>query len=132
MFIKTILQGSKEVKTIRNYVSKCSLYLPLLIKQTFVPCFTKIVLLLILRKKPNFSFFSFLNNPLLSLNHSSLPVDDNYITEKRLSTVTFSAKYIEKIIQNFLLNKAHGHDNISVRILKIYGGLYLCTITDDF
>ena len=45
----------------------------------------------------------------------------NYITDKRLSTVTFSAKDIGKIIQNLDSKKPHGQDNISIRMLKISG-----------
>ena len=41
----------------------------------------------------------------------------NYITDKSLSTVTFSAKDIGKNIQNLDSNKAHGHNNM----LKICG-----------
>ena len=52
-------------------------------------------------------------------NNSSLPADVNYITDKRLSTVTFSARDIGKIIQNLDSNKAHGHDKLSIRMLKI-------------
>ena len=54
-------------------------------------------------------------------NNSSLPADVNYITDKRLSTVTFSARDIGKIIQNLDSNKAHGHDNLNIRMLKICG-----------
>ena len=52
-------------------------------------------------------------------NHSSLTADFNYITDNRLSTVTFSAKDIGKIIPNLDSNKAHEHDNTSIRMLKI-------------
>ena len=45
------------------------------------------------------------------LNNSPLPVDGNYITDKSLSTVVFSAKDIGKIIEHLDSNKAHGHDN---------------------
>ena len=45
----------------------------------------------------------------------------NYTTEKRLSTVALSVEAIGKIIQNLGSNKAHGHDNISIRMLKICG-----------
>ena len=38
---------------------------------------------------------------------------------KRLSTVTFSDKDIGKIIQNLDLNKARGHNNISIHKLQI-------------
>ena len=54
-------------------------------------------------------------------NNSSLPADVNYITDKRLSTVTFSARDIGKIIQNLDSNKTDGHDNLSIRMLKICG-----------
>ena len=40
----------------------------------------------------------------------------------RLSTVTFSARDIEKFIQNLDSNKAHGHDNLSTRMRKISAG----------
>ena len=52
-------------------------------------------------------------------NNSSLTADFNYITDNRLSTVTFSAKDIGKIIPNLDSNKAHEHDNTSIRMLKI-------------
>ena len=45
----------------------------------------------------------------------------NYITDKHLSTVTFSAKDIGKIIQNLDSKKPHGQDNISIGMLKICG-----------
>ena len=71
-----------------------------------------------------FNFFS--KQCSLIPNNSSLPPDINYVTDvnyitERLSTVTFPAKDIGKIIQNLELNKAHGHDNISTRMLKIFG-----------
>ena len=36
MFIKTIFKDSKKVKRIRNYVSKCSLYVCFLIQQNLL------------------------------------------------------------------------------------------------
>ena len=54
-------------------------------------------------------------------NVSSLPPDVNYITDKRLSTVIFSAKDIGNIVQNLVSNKAYGHYNISIRMLKLCG-----------
>ena len=41
------------------------------------------------------------------------------MTDNRLSSVSFSQDDIAKIIQNLDPNKAHGHDNISIRMLKI-------------
>ena len=43
------------------------------------------------------------------------------MTDNRLSSVRFSQDDIAKIIQNLDQNKAHGHDNISIRMLKICG-----------
>ena len=51
---------------------------------------------------------------------SKLPSKFEYLTQSRLSSITFSTEEIEKIIQNLDPNKAHGHDQISIRILKIY------------
>ena len=38
-----------------------------------------------------------------------------------LSTVAFSVEAISKVIQNLDSNKAYGHDNISIPVLKICG-----------
>ena len=54
-------------------------------------------------------------------NNSSLPNKLIYLTEKRLTKIRFSEDDIAKIIQNLDLNKAHGHDHISIRMLKICG-----------
>ena len=65
------------------------------------------------------SFFS--KQCSLISNNSSLPNYINYATENLLSTVALSVESIGKIIQNLDSNKAHGHDNISIRMLKICG-----------
>ena len=44
-----------------------------------------------------------------------------FLTDKPLSTVKFVNADILKIIQNLNPNKAHGHDKISIQILKICG-----------
>ena len=54
-------------------------------------------------------------------NNSKLPTNLNHVTDRRLSSVTFSAGGIAKIIQNINSDKAHGHDNNSIRISKICG-----------
>ena len=65
--------------------------------------------------------FFFSKQCFLIPNKSSLRSYVNYINDKRLSTVTFSAKNIGKIIQNLDPNKSYGHDNISIRMLKLRG-----------
>ena len=54
-------------------------------------------------------------------NCSKLPTNPRYVTDKRLHTVNFTADNIEKIIISLNSNKAHGHDNISIHMLKICG-----------
>ena len=49
-------------------------------------------------------------------NQYSLIKNTNHVTDRRLSSVTFSAGDIAKIIQNFNSGKAYGHDNISIRM----------------
>ena len=54
-------------------------------------------------------------------NAIKLPSNFTLYTDDRLSTVTFLQDDIGKVIQNLNPNKAHGHDNISIRMLKICG-----------
>ena len=44
-----------------------------------------------------------------------------YLTNNRISSITFSQDQIAKIIQNLDWCKAHGNDNIITRMLKICG-----------
>ena len=57
----------------------------------------------------------------LLTNHSELSTSLSFQTNKPLSSATFLAEDIGKIIQGLDHNKAHGHDNISIRMLKICG-----------
>ena len=50
-------------------------------------------------------------------NSSELP--PNFTIEKRLDTIGFSNNVIEKIIQIEKILQAHGHDKVSIRIIKI-------------
>ena len=54
-------------------------------------------------------------------NNSYLPNQLTYSTEKRLRIMRFSQDDIAKIIQNLNPNKAHYHDQVSNRMLKICG-----------
>ena len=53
--------------------------------------------------------------------NSELPTSLTFYTDNRLSTVSFSHQDLGKIIENLNPNKAHDHDNISIRMLKICG-----------
>ena len=58
---------------------------------------------------------------LFDKNSSKLPLHLHYLTDNRLSSVSFSQDDITKVIENLDPNKAHGHDNVSIRMLKICG-----------
>ena len=54
-------------------------------------------------------------------NSSEVPSISALRTDKRISSAIFNNDDIDKIIQNLDPNKAHGHDMISIRMLKICG-----------
>ena len=54
-------------------------------------------------------------------NSSKLPSYIRYLTDNHLSFVSFSHDKISKVIQNLNPNKAHGRDNISIRVVKVCG-----------
>ena len=55
----------------------------------------------------------------LANNNSKLSANLNHVTDKRLSSVTFSPSDITKIFQNLNSNIAHGHDNISIENVDV-------------
>ena len=54
-------------------------------------------------------------------NSSELPSSICKKTNKSISTATFTSDNIAKFIQNLDPNKAHGHDMISILMLKLCG-----------
>ena len=71
-------------------------------------------------KANNFNdFFSKQCQPIP--NNSTLPSIQSFETFDRLSTGDIDSKKILKLIQGFNSNKAHGHDGISIRMLKLCG-----------
>ena len=60
----------------------------------------------------------------LSYN-SVLPSTISFKTQSRLSAINFEKEDILKIIRNLNVIKAHGHDNISIRMLKICDSVLL-------
>ena len=69
-------------------------------------------------------FNSFSSNQCSLLkNCSKLPRNLKYVTDKRLRTSNFTTDNIENIIVSLNSNKARGHDNISIRMLKICGDI---------
>ena len=52
-------------------------------------------------------------------NNSSLPVNQIFLTQSRLTSIDFDEGELLKIIRALNINKAHGHDDISIRMIKI-------------
>ena len=63
-------------------------------------------------------FFSRQCTPLN--NGSEFPSQHIFVTSERLSSIDFDDKDIIKIISASNINKSYGHDNISIRMIKIY------------
>ena len=70
-------------------------------------------------KKANYfnKFFASKCTPLS--NRSSLPSSLDLETEARLTSISLLGNDILKIIRSLDINKTHGHDDISVRMVKI-------------
>ena len=65
-------------------------------------------------------FNSFFANPCTPIDNSSkLPLELEKKTQNALSPVNFTENDTEKIIKFFDPNKAHEHNSISIRMLKI-------------
>ena len=52
-------------------------------------------------------------------NSSVLPINQTLLTQSRFTSLDFNEEEILKIIRALNINKAHGHDDISVRMIKI-------------
>ena len=56
---------------------------------------------------------------------SAIPVNTRFITEERWSTFGICLGEIVKIVRSLDPNKAHGHDKIAIRMIKIWASLIL-------
>ena len=54
-------------------------------------------------------------------NDKKLPSNLAYHTNEKLSNIVFNSEDIDKVISGLDPNKAHGHDMISIRMLKMCG-----------
>ena len=63
------------------------------------------------------NFFAIQSTPIY--NGSTVPVSKNIETRERLSTLEFSGDVIVNIIRSLDQNEAHGHDEISIRMIKL-------------
>ena len=57
------------------------------------------------------------------MNNSKLPDKISYNSAARLTLIKFDNNDILKIIRSLNVNKAHGHDGILVRMIKMYDEL---------
>ena len=69
--------------------------------------------------KSKYFQFSFVKQCTLVSNNSVLPSEFTYMTEERFQSITFSESVVIKIIRALDVDKAHGHDDISVRMIKL-------------
>ena len=65
------------------------------------------------------SYFSKQCTPLI--NNSKIPLECQQKLNEFLSSIIFEINDIEKIIKNLDPNKSHGHEMISIRMLKLCG-----------
>ena len=65
-------------------------------------------------------------------NDSKLPNSQIFLTQSRLSSLDFSEDEALKIIRSLNIHKAHGHDDISIRMIKICDKLLLKPLTIFF
>ena len=52
-------------------------------------------------------------------NSSALPVNQMFLTRSILNSINFYEEEMLKIVRALNIHKAHGHDEISVRMIKI-------------
>ena len=73
--------------------------------------------------KEKMEFFNYHFGTQCSLinNSSKLSSHIHYLNDSCLSSASFCWDKTSKMIQNLDLNKAHRHDNISIRMLKVCG-----------
>ena len=83
---------------------------PLLVNNKFVTDF---------KAKANFFNDYFSKNCTPIANGSTLPENQVYLTNSRINSVPFFDDLIINIIRPMNVNKAHGHDDISIRMIKM-------------
>ena len=52
-------------------------------------------------------------------NNSVLPVNQMFLTQSRLSSISFNEDEILKVVRALNINKAHGHDDMTMRMIMI-------------
>ena len=71
------------------------------------------------QKKENIFNSFFAKQCILVSNSSVLTSEFTYVTEEYIQSITFSGSDVIKIIRALGVNKAYGHNSISVRMIKL-------------
>ena len=72
-----------------------------------------------IKTKANIFNEHFAEQCTLLKNNSVLPINQTFVTQSRLTSLDFSKQEILKIIRALNILKTHGHDDISLRMIKI-------------
>ena len=72
-----------------------------------------------MKTKGNIFYDLFAENGTPLENNSALPINPKFFTQSRLVSLDFNEDESLKIIRALNIHKAHGHDNISMRMIKI-------------
>ena len=64
-------------------------------------------------------FNDYFSKQCTTINNSAIPANTSFVTEERLSTFQICSGDIVEIIRSLDPNKSHGHDEISIRMIKI-------------
>ena len=117
-----LLQGKTYWSILKTFYNDKKVFLipPHLIDDKFVTD---------IKKKANIfnKFFADQCTPLK--NNSILPTNQIFLTQARLEFLEFNEGEILKIIRALNINKAHGHDDISIRMIKICDKSLLKSLT---
>ena len=84
-------------------------------------CTTMINLYVILKRKVKYFNNYFAQQRSVINNNSTVPERILYRTDTSLAKIVFTTDNVANIIKNLDSNKSHGHDNISIQMLKICG-----------
>ena len=107
-----LLQAKTYWSILKSFYNdkKIPLIPPLLIDDTFITD---------TQAKANIfnNFFADQSTPLK--NNSMLPTNQIFLTQARQGSLDFNEEEILEIIRNLNINKAHAHDEISIRMIKI-------------
>ena len=72
-----------------------------------------------IKTKANIFNECFAEQCTLLKNNSVIPINQTFLTQSWLTSLDFSEEEILKIIRALNIHKAHGHDDVSIRMIKL-------------